>query len=55
MISGESDFDAFRDDFVVYLAAKLGVSRDAALSSVGRDSRCLRCGEAVGGVGVQRC
>lgn len=35
MTSVETDFDAFRDDFVVYLAARLGVSKDAALSYLG--------------------
>jgi hypothetical protein len=35
MISVESDFDAFRDDFVLHLAARLGVSKDAALSYLG--------------------
>jgi len=35
MISVESDFDAFRDDFIVYLAGRLGVSNDAALSYLG--------------------
>lgn len=35
MISVESDFDAFRDDFVVYLAVRLGVSKDTALSYLG--------------------
>jgi hypothetical protein len=31
MTSVETDFDAFRDDFVLYLAKRLGVSEDAAL------------------------
>ena len=35
MISAESDFDAFHDDFVLYLAGRLGVSRDAALTCLG--------------------
>lgn len=35
MISVENDFDAFRDDFVAYLAVRLGVSRDTALSYLG--------------------
>jgi hypothetical protein len=35
MISAESDFDAFRDDFALYLAGRLGVSKDAALTYLG--------------------
>ncbi|HEX2877789.1 MAG TPA: hypothetical protein VHP33_41350 [Polyangiaceae bacterium] len=35
MIGVDNDFDAFREDFVVYLAARLGVSREAALSYLG--------------------
>lgn len=35
MTSAESDFDVFRDDFLLYLAARLGVTRDAALSYLG--------------------
>lgn len=31
----ESDFDEFRDDFVLYLAARLGVSEDAAVGYLG--------------------
>ncbi len=35
MPNAESDFDAFRDDFLLYLAARLGVSKDAALGYLG--------------------
>ena len=35
MTSVETDFDAFRDDFVLYLAKRLGVSKDAALGYLG--------------------
>jgi len=35
MISVENDFDAFREDFILYLAQRLGVSKDAAQSYLG--------------------
>ncbi len=35
MTSVETDFDAFRDDCVLYLANRLGVSKDAALGYLG--------------------
>jgi hypothetical protein len=34
-MSVDTDFESFRDDFVLYLASRLGVSKEIALSYLG--------------------